>query len=326
MIPIEDANEANETEEGEKRTAQPAPDERKQEPELEQEPEEHLARTNRGSLASTDKALTVNDLERALLKRFPAADAEDWDRTGLLAGDPAKLVTGVMCALDPTVSAVRAAERSHANVLLTHHPAFIDAPRTFTASQVRSKAGAVVWEAASRGVALMNFHTALDVSSEGVRVLPRLLSLDFESVLVQAGTGAGKGYGAFCRVREGDDPFTVGRLAARCTAVLGRAPRVWGDFDRELETVVCANGSASGVVDAAVRADAGCLVCGEIKYHDALAASEAGLAIIEVGHDSSELPLAALLAAEVRKLGLPADRVMVLDQSSNWSYPDSTRL
>jgi len=44
-----------------------------------------------------------------------------------------------------------------------------------------------------------------------------------------------------------------------------------------------------------MAAGADALVCGEVRYHDALDAAESGLAIIEVGHDVSEWPLVEVL-------------------------------
>jgi putative NIF3 family GTP cyclohydrolase 1 type 2 len=69
--------------------------------------------------------VTVGDVERAIAKRFPTEWAEEWDRVGLLAGDPDREVTGVVLALDPTRAAIAHAAGVGANVVVTHHPAFL---------------------------------------------------------------------------------------------------------------------------------------------------------------------------------------------------------
>ena len=46
--------------------------------------------------------MIVSELERALLARYPKADAEGWDHVGLSVGDPSADITGVACALDAT--------------------------------------------------------------------------------------------------------------------------------------------------------------------------------------------------------------------------------
>lgn len=139
--------------------------------------QEGLSRRASGPLSKPVSTLTVGALEAALLAEVPASDAEGWDRTGMTVGDPARLVEGVAVALDPTVDAVREAASRGANVLLTHHPAYLEAPDAFgPASSVAANPGAGVWAAVEGGVALIALHTALDVSPRAARVLPGMLS------------------------------------------------------------------------------------------------------------------------------------------------------
>lgn len=286
-----------------------------------------LAKVDAGSISKPHSALSVGQLEFELLKRFPRADAEPWDRTGILVGDPAALVSGIAVALDPTADAIKAARQANANVVLTHHPAFLDAPTAFSPSRsIADTAGMNVYKAISSGIALMNFHTALDVSAKATHVLPGMLSLDYERLLVPLESDDTKGYGPLCRVRESDSPFTLERMAARCVSVFGRMPRVWGNPSNRIESVVVANGSASNVVKPCLDAAVDCLVCGEIRYHAALDAAQAGLTIVELGHDVSELPLCALLAQAAVEAGADSANVFVCDQSLNWTSPDSTRI
>lgn len=286
-----------------------------------------LAQRASGVLSKQGFALTVGALDYALQSEFPAQDAEAWDRTGMTVGDPARLVKGVAVALDPTVEAVEEAARRGANVLVTHHPAFLEPPSSFLpASSVAAEPGALVWSAVAEGVALLGYHTALDVSERAQQVLPGMLSLSLDSVLAPLDGFPRKGYGQVCSVRADDGALTLGQLAARCTAVFARAPRVWGDFARELGRIVTCTGSAGDLGRACLRVQADCLVCGEVKYHEALALSQAGLAVIELGHDTSELPLVGVLAAAVGAVGVPDDLVTVIDQGGNWACPETTRV
>lgn len=289
--------------------------------------EDALAKRNSGTLSKQDKPLTVGALEQALLASYPAADAEKWDRTGLTVGDPADLVRGVAVALDPTVEAVRAAAAAGANVLVTHHPAFLEPIGSFRpAASVAENPGALVWAAIKEGVSLLNYHTALDVSADAQQMLPGMLSLRFERVLEPLASDPAKGYGQVCGIGEADGSLTLAQLAARCTSVFGRQPRVWGDFGRALARIVTTTGSAGGLGRICLKERVDCLVAGEVKYHEALALAEAGLAIVELGHDVSELPFAAVLAAAVRRAGAPEESIKVLDQGSNWTLPESTRM
>lgn len=288
-----------------------------------------LSRRGPSALSCQERSWSVRLVEEVLLEEFPAADAEKWDRTGLVAGEPALAVSKVALALDPTVAAIEEAASLGANVLVTHHPPFLNPPDSFAPEKsVALNPGAGVWAALRSGVALMCFHTALDVSPRAARVLPGMLGLDFTGQVVEPSpTAAPKGYGQLCLVRpDGDEPFTLGGLAARCTAVFGRQPRVWGDFEAPVRRVVTATGSLGSVGRAALAAQADCVVCGEVKYHEALDLAGADLAVIELGHDVSELPLVAVLAQSLLSAGLAEDRLVVIDQSENWRHPEAIRL
>ena len=288
-----------------------------------------LSRRGSAELARKSFSMTVGALEKALLKEFPAEDAEGWDRTGLLVGERALLVARVAVALDPTVRAIEEAAAAGANVLVTHHPAFLAAPDAFAPEpSVAASPGAGVWAAIRHQVALMDFHTALDVSPQAARVLPGMLGLKFTGKVAEpAGASRRAGYGQICEVpANGEAPETLGRLAARCTAVFGRAPRVWGDGAAPVRRAVTCTGSAGDTGAAALAAGADAIVCGEMKYHAALELSHAGLAVIELGHDASELPLVAVLAEALDRAGVPDHAIVLIDQSENWWYPEAVRV
>lgn len=79
---------------------------------------EALSKRGESHLAPRTFNMTIGGLEKALLKEFPAEDAEKWDRTGLLVGERSLPVTRVAVALDATPAAVAAAAEAGANVLL----------------------------------------------------------------------------------------------------------------------------------------------------------------------------------------------------------------
>lgn len=112
---------------------------------------------------------TVGDLVSAVDRRWPLAWAFPWDHVGLAVGDPAAEITGVFCTLDPTPRALDAARGRGCNVLLTHHPAFMDPLTTLVP---RDGMPGMAFAAASAGVALVNAHTNLDRAPEGADALP----------------------------------------------------------------------------------------------------------------------------------------------------------
>ncbi len=280
---------------------------------------------------------SVGALCTMLSAKFPPTDAEPWDRTGLLVGDPHNPISRVAIALDPTVSAIHDAHDAGCNLLVTHHPAFLEPPTAIIADATRSYTGSIVFEAVRSNVALANYHTALDVSVEARNVLPRMLGLVPYDVLDPIGSPQArdgedsslhtlvKGYGHMCRVHD-DDPLTLSTLAARCTSVFGKPPRVWGSFSKPVHRVCTWTGSAGNAARMCLAQSMDVLICGEIKYHDALEAADLGLSLIELGHDISELPLATILAQAVLDCGIHSDDVVIINQNGNWQTPESRRV
>mgnify|MGYP003235874703 CR=1 FL=1 len=171
--------------------------------------------------------MIVAEFERALLARYPKADAEGWDHVGLSVGDPAAEITGVACALDATEANVRRAQEAGANVLLTHHPIYIKAPEAFCpADAARPQCSAALYEAARCGVSIISLHTNLDRSHEARVCLSELLGAAPVSSLEHVDDPESTGLGALATL---NNPCSLRDLAARAATAFGSDPRVWGE-------------------------------------------------------------------------------------------------
>jgi dinuclear metal center YbgI/SA1388 family protein len=358
---------------------------------------------------TSDAVPTVGALAVALEAEFPLEWAEGWDRVGLIAGDGSRPVSGVLVTLDATAEAVERAASAGANVLVTHHPPYLEAPVVIAPGPGPSG----TLEAALRlGVALIAHHTNLDRSPAGASALTRALGLEEiapleaspESVVVvttfapataarslrdaMAAAGAGRlgdyetcafevpgtgwfeprseavpvveggadgaaelrlemvasparasavldaaraahpyeeplilaipgsrarGRARLGRIATWPDGATLKQLAEHVATTLGVSCRVWGEPEQCVKRIAVANGSASSLISDAGRG-ADVLIAGEVRYHDALVAVAAGLAIIEAGHDATEWPIVGVLADAVRAAS--GDGVDVVEESS----------
>ncbi len=284
--------------------------------------------TRQGTLAQADDVqipLTVGMLARRLAAKFPEGDAEHWDVYGMTVGDPDAEITRVAVALDATVSNVQRAASVGANVLVTHHPAFLDFPERLQPAPTMPAPGGILWEAVTQGVAIMSFHTALDAQPAANALLPNMLNLSAGEVFKPIEAGSGKGFGRICAPKE-DDALTLGALASRCTAIFGIQPRVWGDFSAKLSRIVTWGGGLGSAVEAADLPGLDCIVCGEVKYNTALDLAEAGVGVIELGHDVSEMPLTLLLATAVQDCGVDQAAIHLLDRGAHWTLPETIRV
>ena len=283
-----------------------------------------LPRTN-------DQRMTVGDLVSRMNALYPPADAEPWDKTGLLVGDMDIPLERICVTLDVTLDAIRETAKQGAQVLLTHHPAYLSLD-TITADPRNSVPGAYVYEAASRGVNLVNYHTALDSSLDAQSMLPSMIHAQFEQVLVpirarDQKTNQVKGYGQICAFAA-DDMQTLSTLSARCVSVFGRLPRIWDGNSGEYFTRVATwTGSCDEeAVDRCLEEHVPVLICGEIKYHTALEAQQKGLTVIELGHDVSENPYGLVLARAARECGVPAEAISLIQTDAHWYNPETRRV
>jgi dinuclear metal center YbgI/SA1388 family protein len=120
----------------------------------------------------------------------------------------------------------------------------------------------------------------------------------FDVYPLKPGTAGGEG-----RFGELQQPTTLGELAKRAkTSLKANAVQVVGDPARVVRTVALACGAAGEFLSDAIKRKADVFLTGEVRFHDALAARGANVALILPGHYATERPavedLAAKLAAD----------------------------
>lgn len=117
----------------------------------------------------------------------------------------------------------------------------------------------------------------------------------FDVYPLKPGTSGGEG-----RLGELQQPTTLGELAARAKAALGaNAVQIVGDPARPVRTVALACGAAGEFLSDAIKRKADVFLTGEVRFHDALAARGANVALVLPGHYATERPAVEDLAAKL---------------------------
>ncbi len=231
--------------------------------------------------------MTTVDNVAAFLESFaPTPLAADWDNVGLLIGDRARPVAKIMTCLTVTPPVVEEAVAAQADLVVAHHPLPFRALKSITAD---THDGRLIWRLASAGISLYSPHTAFDSASNGInRKLAEGLGLvdltPLESIAASTDPAVGVG-------RQGRLP-----KALRLTEFVDAAKaflnipsvEVVGADERRIERVGVACGSAGELLDAAIDAGCDCFVTGEARFHTAVQADAAGIAMLLVGHYSAE--------------------------------------
>lgn len=108
---------------------------------------------------------TVADLVAALDRISPFRLAEEWDNVGLLVGRRDAAVARAMLAIDATPAVIAEATESRCEAIVAYHPPVF---RPLKRLSDETPAQRVALELASRGIAAISPHTALDAAPGGL--------------------------------------------------------------------------------------------------------------------------------------------------------------
>jgi dinuclear metal center YbgI/SA1388 family protein len=248
---------------------------------------------------------TVADVVALLAQRYPPTWADDWDRVGLVLGEPDAPVDTVLCAVDCVPEVVDEAVAAGAGLLVAHHPLLL---RGVSSVAPTTYKGRIVHRMIRSGLALLTAHTNADVAAPGVSdaLAARLGLLDLRPLrpapqLPGAGPAVGSG-----RVGRLPRPVRLAELTALAAAAL--PPTRWGvraagDPDRVISTVAVCGGAGDTYLPDAVAAGVDAYLTADLRHHPAsehLAAG--GPALLDAAHWATERPwlddLAELLRTE----------------------------
>ncbi len=235
----------------------------------------------------------------------PVRLAETWDNVGLQIGSRRWPVKKIWTALDPLEVVVDQACDHDVDLLITHHPLFF---RPIKHIDCETPTGRIIQKALSCRLAIYSTHTNLDSAAGGVNdVLAERIGLHDLRVLAPSsvadggqpsiGVGSHVGLG---RVGALPTAVSLGTFVEKTKIALNiGAVTVVGDLDEQVQTVAVCSGSGASLLDAALGSGAQVYVSGDLGYHTARDAQQAGINLIDVGHFGSERLIIDVLASAI---------------------------
>lgn len=220
--------------------------------------------------------LTVQQVLDFINERAPFETQLAFDNSGLLVGDPQQEVTGVHVALDLTNKVIDEAIANGANLIVTHHPVMFSAIKRLVETNYEAR---LLCRLIRANISLIAAHTNLDQAVGGCNdVLAKTIGL---TDIIGEG---------FVRVGTLPSSLTAGELATSIGEALGDVVRVMGDPSAVISKVGMCSGAGADEWPAAAAMGAQAFLTGEVKHHIALAASDAGMVMLEAGHHATEEP------------------------------------
>ena len=68
---------------------------------------------------------TVSDVVTVMDRWYPPETAQEWDKVGLIVGDPSREVRRILIAVDPVAAVIDEAVSNEIDMIITHHPLYL---------------------------------------------------------------------------------------------------------------------------------------------------------------------------------------------------------
>lgn len=242
--------------------------------------------------------MTVQQLAFRLDERIPETLSEPWDHDGqMLVPSPEAEVTGVLCALDCTSSAISAAKARGCNVIVTHHPLLFRPLERLTPTD---SVGKRVLSCVQAGIAVLSYHTRLDCLPGGVNdCLSAALGLQDCRPFVP--------YGRIGTVEE----TTFEAFLQRAEIALQERATACVKATETVRRVAVVSGCGKDEIAAVLAAGADTFVTGEVMHNHLIDCHELGLNLLCLTHHATERVVIPVLAGLVRETGLLNERPVV---------------
>jgi dinuclear metal center YbgI/SA1388 family protein len=241
--------------------------------------------------------MTIQDITTYLESIAPAHLQESYDNAGLLVGNPATEVTGVLTSLDCTEDIIAEAKVRGCNLVVAHHPIVFRGLKRFNGSNYVER---TIIKAIKEDVAIYAIHTNLDnVRHQGVneRIAQRL-GLENLRLLgpKDEDETIGSGMVGELPVAMEETAFLHHLKANMETPVVKHTQLL----EQPVKTVALCGGSGGFLLGKAKKAGAQVFVTSDYKYHEFFDA-DGDLVICDIGHYESEQFTTQLLAELLSK-------------------------
>ena len=242
---------------------------------------------------------TLAEVLAVLEDWYPPHTADEWDRVGLVCGDPSESVERILLAVDPVQAVAAEAVAEQADLLIVHHPLYLRGTSSVAATDPK---GRVVHQLLRAGCALYAAHTNADAPRSGVsESLAFALGLDSVAPLEPDPQDQHRGSG---RIGDLGESMPLQAFAERVRDALpptAHGVRVAGDPERSIRRVALCGGAGDFLLDRAREVGADVYLTSDLRHHPSSEFREHdGPALVDVAHWAAEWTWLPVLAQRLR--------------------------
>ncbi|MDO4588450.1 MAG: Nif3-like dinuclear metal center hexameric protein [Fusobacterium sp.] len=245
--------------------------------------------------------MKVKDIVSILEKKYPKNNAENWDNVGLLVGKLNQEVRKIQFSIDATENAIENAVKNGVDMIITHHPMIFKPIKSVTTMDILGKK---IIKLIENKKSLYAMHTNLDSSKGGLNdYILHLLDVKESKIIDVNETDNEVGIG---RIYTLSEKVTLEKYAEfiKKKLKIKNIRVICENKEKSIRKIALINGSGMSYWRKVKSLGADLFITGDVGYHEALDAKEAGINIFDIGHFESENCFVELLSKELEKIGV----------------------
>ncbi|MGL4732892.1 MAG: Nif3-like dinuclear metal center hexameric protein [Fusobacteriaceae bacterium] len=238
----------------------------------------------------------ISEIERC----YPRKNAEKWDNVGLLIGDRKREIKKIILALDADMETIDYAIEEKADLLITHHPFIFNPIKDINTDTLL---GEKIIKSIKKDLAIYSIHTNIDSSFQGLNeyILSKIGVEKFK-ILDEKTEDNKIGIGRYYKT---DKEYRVEEYIELIKEKLDLDKVILYSEDSEhlkpIKKIALINGAGISYWKKARFFGCDTIITGDVKYHEALDAIEAGMKVIDLGHYESEKLFFELMEFKIKE-------------------------
>lgn len=228
--------------------------------------------------------MKLGELAKQLDNLLEPSLAYSWDNVGLTVGRREQKISKVLLTLEVTMAVIEEAKAKRADLIVSHHPFLFRGLKSVVDMEEK---GRQVYELIKNDIAVYSCHTNYDIIEGGLN--------DYAAGLL----GLQKVQRLTCPESEDRGIGRYGELETEM------CPKDFADYvreklgvphlrmicghDRKIKKVGLVTGAGIEFLAASIDKDCDAFLTGDIKYHEAQDALQAGYVVLDAGHYGTEI-------------------------------------
>ncbi|NLD20276.1 MAG: Nif3-like dinuclear metal center hexameric protein [Clostridiales bacterium] len=237
--------------------------------------------------------VSVKEVAEIINELIPNSTQEEWDNSGLIIGFEDREVKRIITCLDINAAVLEEALGKKVDMIVSHHPLIFDDIKSISDGD---SAGKMIMSLIAGGISVYSSHTPFDKIKGGNNdVIAKNIGLTSVKTMGEAELcrkGKLKKHLSFAQTIE---------AVAQGLEMSLRSIRTVGALDKEIGMVGVCSGSGAEFMELAKENGCDLLITGDVKYHQAMAAEELGICVIDAGHYHTEKFFGAAMKEKLEK-------------------------